>query len=84
MPGTYTVSAVASGFKRATQEGIVVRVSDRLVIDIRLEIGTQSESVTVQANTPVLETATVTLGQVIDTRNIVPQSALLKGKLCRA
>ncbi len=71
VPGTYSVSAVAAGFKRANQEGIVVRVSDRLVIDVRLDIGTQSETVTVQATTPVLETASVTLGQVIDTRQVL-------------
>ena len=71
VPGSYSVSALASGFKRATQEGIMVRVSDRLVMDIRLEIGTQTETVTVQATTPVLETASVTLGQVVETRQIL-------------
>ncbi len=71
VPGKYSVSAVSSGFKKSTLDGIVVQVSDRLVIDIKLEVGTQSESVTVQATTPVLEGASVTLGQVIDTRNVL-------------
>src|SRR5216684_1613998 len=65
MPGVYNVSAQAAGFKQTTEAGIVLRVSDRLVIDIHLEVGAHAEMVTVQATTPLLETANVTLGQVV-------------------
>src|SRR6266853_538444 len=71
MPGTYNVSAQAAGFKQTTEAGIVLRVSDRLVIDIHLEVGAHAEMVTVQATTPLLETANVTLGKVVDTRQIL-------------
>lgn len=71
IPGQYTVSAEAAGFKRTTREGIQLRVSDQLVIDLRLDIGAISESVTVKDTPPVLESASVTLGQVVDTKQIL-------------
>ncbi|MBI3210787.1 MAG: TonB-dependent receptor [Candidatus Solibacter usitatus] len=71
IPGVYTVSAQARGFRRTTQEGVVLRISDRLVIPLRLEVGAVTESVTVQAATPLLESASVTLGQVIDSKQII-------------
>ena len=71
VPGEYTVSAESAGFKRTTRENITLRVSDQLVINLRLEVGAIAETVTVRATTPNLETASVTLGQVVDTRQIL-------------
>ncbi|MBI4905452.1 MAG: carboxypeptidase regulatory-like domain-containing protein [Acidobacteria bacterium] len=71
VPGEYTVSAEAAGFKRTTREGLQLRVSDQLVIDLTLDVGALSESVTVKATSPVLESASVTLGQVVDTKQIL-------------
>jgi hypothetical protein len=71
VPGTYSVSVEAAGFKRNTQTGITLRVGDHLVIDAKLEIGVVTEQVTVQATTPLVESASVTLGQVVETRRIV-------------
>jgi len=39
LPGTYTVSVELSGFKKASREGIQVRVNDRLTVDFALELG---------------------------------------------
>src|SRR2546427_4670573 len=71
IPGRYSVSAEATGFKKSTQSGITLRVADQLVIDMKLEVGAVSDQVTVEASTPLLESASVTLGQVIETRRIV-------------
>jgi hypothetical protein len=71
IPGEYNVSAEAAGFKRTTREKITLRVSDQLVINLRLEVGALAETVTVRSTTPNLETASVTLGQVVDTRQIL-------------
>jgi len=71
IPGEYSVSAEAAGFKRTTQGNITLRVSDQLVVNLRLEVGAIAETVTVNATTPNLETASVTLGQVVDTRQIL-------------
>ena len=54
IPGEYTVSAESAGFKRTTRESITLRVSDQLVINLRLEVGALAETVTVRATTPNL------------------------------
>ena len=71
LPGLYSVSAEAPGFKRTTRDGLELRVSDQLPIDLRLSVGAVSESITVHASTPLLESASVNLGQVVDARQIV-------------
>ena len=48
--GHYTVRAEASGFKQVEQKGIVLAVGDRTRVDMKLEIGTTQEHVTVEAN----------------------------------
>ncbi len=69
-PGEYTVTASVSGFRTLVRTGIVVRVNDRLRVDLALELGGVSERVTVNAPAPLLQTEDATTGQVIDNRRI--------------
>jgi hypothetical protein len=71
IPGEYRITAEAAGFKRTTREGVTLRVSDQLMIDLRLDVGALAETVTVKDTSPVLESASVTLGQVVETRQIL-------------
>ena len=50
--GNYIIRAQAPGFKVAEQKDLVLNVGDRARVDIKLEIGTAQESVTVEA-TPI-------------------------------
>ena len=68
--GLYTVTAEVSGFKKLIRQGIELRISERLTLDLRLEIGTTQESVNITAEAPLLELSTATSGQVIDRRRI--------------
>lgn len=70
LPGAYTVTATAPGFKTARQQGVDVRINDRLQVDFRLEVGAVSEEVTVSASAPLLQTASANLGQVVESRLI--------------
>ncbi|GAC1663708.1 MAG: hypothetical protein NVS9B4_18740 [Candidatus Acidiferrum sp.] len=70
IPGQYSLSVQASGFKNLVRQGIDVRVGDRLTVDLQLEFGTTTETVTVTAEAPLLETANGSGGQVIDQRRI--------------
>src|SRR5262245_33519500 len=54
--GTYELSAELPGFKKFVRTGIIVSVATVLRIDIRLEVGTTGESVTVEAASPLLKT----------------------------
>jgi Carboxypeptidase regulatory-like domain len=70
IPGTYRISVELTGFKKLVREGLEVRVGDRLALELALEVGGASEEVTVSAATPLLETATGSVGQVVDARRV--------------
>lgn len=48
-PGTYTVTAELSGFKRSINQGIRLEVGDTATLNIKLETGELTETVTVSA-----------------------------------
>ena len=68
-PGRYTVVGEKSGFKKLLRS-VEVRVSDKLTVDLQLEVGNVTESVNITTEAPSLETASATAGQVIDRRRI--------------
>jgi Carboxypeptidase regulatory-like domain/TonB dependent receptor len=68
--GKYRLSVSASGLKNIVQDGIELRVGDRIQLDFRMEVGQVSETVTVTGQAPVLETATASRGQVIDEEKV--------------
>src|SRR5262249_16189864 len=69
--GSYEVSASVTGFRPAKSDELLLRVSDRLRMDLTLEAGGPNEQVTVQADiAPLLETDTSTRGQVIQSQQI--------------
>lgn len=70
LPGAYEVSVEMAGFKKAVRENIELRVSDRLKLDFALELGSASESVTVTAETPLLESSTANIGLIMDERRV--------------
>ncbi len=69
-PGTYRLTITKSGFKAATRANVEIRVDQVARLDFTLEVGTASESITVEASVPVLDQATSALGQVIDNTKI--------------
>jgi hypothetical protein len=69
-PGTYTVAAELSGFKKSVREGLEVRIGDRLVVDLSMEVGQLEETVLVTAQSPLLEMGSASAGQVIDEKRI--------------
>jgi hypothetical protein len=70
-PGTYDLTAEMSGFRSYRQEAVQVQVSDHLTINISLQVGSLSEQVKVVAEAPLVESATASLGQVVDNRRVV-------------
>ena len=69
-PGTYRVRFSAAGFKTAEVSAVVVNVTETPVLDRLLEVGAQSEQVTVEAQTETLQTATSTLGNTVGSRTV--------------
>lgn len=70
LPGVYDLSADFTGFKKTETPGIQVRVNDVLRIEVRLEVGTATETVEVKGGAPLLEASNVSIGQVVGERQI--------------
>ncbi len=70
LPGVYTIEAELKGFKKFVRQGVQVRIGDQVRVDIQLEVGNQSETIQVTAETPLLDTVDASLGQVVDQRQI--------------
>jgi hypothetical protein len=71
LPGVYTVTVEAAGFKSAVTENLELHVNDKATLDVTLEVGQVGDVVTVNAeDTPLLERDTATRGQVIENRRI--------------
>lgn len=69
--GFYTVTAELTGFKRFAQDGIQIRVGEVTEIGIALDVGQVTETMQVTAATPLLDTTTPSLGQVLDERRVL-------------
>ncbi len=70
LPGPYTLAVEMTGFKKSTRERVELRVNDRLKLDFTLELGSASESVTITAETPLLESSTANIGLIMDERRV--------------
>ncbi|HWB96307.1 MAG TPA: TonB-dependent receptor, partial [Bryobacteraceae bacterium] len=64
-PGEYRLEVERDGFRKFTREGISLRVQDRVSIDVTLALGTQTESVTVSGESPLLDTSSASVGQIV-------------------
>jgi hypothetical protein len=68
--GMYQLSATVTGFKHYVRTGITVMVAQTLRIDIPLEVGNISETVTVSADAPLLKTESGELSHNVTTDRI--------------
>ena len=69
-PGQYRLEAQSAGFKQFVQEPIGVEVEASIRIDPVMEIGEVTEVVEVTAETPLLQSQTASLGQVVESRKV--------------
>ena len=70
LPGKYQVAAELSGFKRAVYPDIQVNVDTESTLDVELQVGDISESVTVQGFSPLLKTDRADVATSFDERQI--------------
>jgi hypothetical protein len=68
LPGNYTLTSEQSGFKKYVREGISLLASDKAVLDIKLELGTVSDSVTVSGQLSDLQTESATRQSTVENR----------------
>src|SRR4051794_10824331 len=71
VPGSYSITVENPGFKTYTRSGVAVRVNDQVTINVELEVGQASQTVNVNAETPLLDTSSASIGHVVDSRTIL-------------
>ncbi len=69
-PGTYQLTVEASGFTKYVQTGIKLQTLDKLRVDVSLQVGEVTSSVTVEAAVATLQTETASRSQIISNEMI--------------
>lgn len=76
--GNYRVTAEAQGFRKAVTSAQQLEINQSLKIDIKLEVGSTSDTIQVEANASGVETVTSTIANSVTAAQIV--SAPLNGR----
>ncbi len=64
-PGTYTLTVEAKGFAKYEQRNVSLSSGDHPTIDISLTLGSDTQTVVVKAETPLLGTQDASVGQAV-------------------
>ena len=70
-PATYRLEAQMGGFRRFVRENLTLAVGAALGVDVELQVGETSDAVTVADSAPPLESASASLGQVMENKRLV-------------
>ncbi len=68
--GTYDVAVRATGFKNHSAKGVTVTIGHVAVVDVALELGGASDTVTVQADSTQVETTSTQIGAVMSETSV--------------
>ncbi len=71
LPGEYSVSAQGHGFAKVIRPKVQVQVATDVPLDFTLQPGDVEQTVTVTAETPLLNTTSATLGGTLSNKEIV-------------
>lgn len=70
-PGAYRVNVAAAGFKSFEQAGIQLQVQQQARVNIVLQVGAMTESVTIRGDAALVEATTSSIGKVVDNKRIL-------------
>lgn len=77
-PDTYRLTVSMSGFQTNTHENLIVRVGEQATVDIALQVGASTESITVEASSVAVNLQSPTVSTVID--NTMTKELPLNGR----
>lgn len=69
-PGTYTVRAGAKGFQTVEHPGVLVEVGQNIRVDLVVQPGEQTQTITVTGELPAIDTTDATLGGTVSNESI--------------
>src|SRR5208283_3806129 len=67
-PGRYSVTVEAPNLKKYTREGVTVSTGTAVSLDIPMQVGAVSESITVSADASQLQTTTSEIGATVESK----------------
>jgi hypothetical protein len=70
VPASYKVSCTMAGFKNYLSQGAVLGANERLTADVVLQVGADTETITVTAQSPLLEQSSASTGQLLNSEDI--------------
>jgi Carboxypeptidase regulatory-like domain len=70
LPGSYQVLVEVAGFKKSIQDKVQVAINETRTLDIKLDVGTPQETVTVTSDPAQLNAADSNLGLTIDRKRV--------------
>jgi len=70
-PSAYSLVVTAKGFETASQTGVTLQANQALTLNVSMQVGSASQTVSVSADAPQVDTTTGTLSQVIDEARVV-------------
>src|ERR1044072_4853450 len=68
--GNYRLEVKAGGFRTEIVDHVNIEVARIVVQDFRLEVGNITETINVASDTPLVDAATISVGQVINERTV--------------
>jgi hypothetical protein len=69
-PADYKIDVTAAGFQKYEQSGIVLQADQSLTLNAALQVGSEAQTVSVEANAAQVNTTTGTLSQVIGEQQV--------------
>ncbi|MBY0373458.1 MAG: carboxypeptidase regulatory-like domain-containing protein, partial [Bryobacteraceae bacterium] len=66
IPATYVVGVETQGFKKFERRNVIIETQQSITVDVKLEVGNVTESIQVNEEVALIETATASQGQMID------------------
>lgn len=70
LEGTYDLSVSAKGFKTLTQKGVSVLINNVTRVDLKLQVGELTQSITVEASSAVLQTTKTDVNATVESRAV--------------
>lgn len=71
VPGAYEITAELQGFKKYARPDVRLEVGKTTTLDVQLEVGPVSETITISAESPIVDTTSKEVGGNITSRELV-------------
>src|SRR6266699_3129906 len=68
--GRYRLTVAATGFQKLVRTDVIVNTTERVHLDLTMQVGGVTETITVSGETPLLQSEKATVGQVVEQRAI--------------